>query len=394
MRIGIEGSTWAYPRGFGRYTRELTHALARADSPHEMTLVIHSSAGGRADLPDMPRSVVPTRGTDAEGGAVEERRSLREMARMGRALSRFDAVLFPTHYAFVPVSPRVRVGLVVHDAIVETIPQEWLRRRTDRLRWNAKTRLACGQASFVATSSHAAARAIRERLPVGDRPIVVLGAGAGPEFSPDGLPDDAALVERWLPPGRRFVLYVGAIGPHKRVPDLIRAFGRLAGDTGRPDLLVLVGSEQGSEPERASVERALAELGPARSRVVRPGFVPDATLAAFYRRAACVVLPARAEGFGLPALEAMACGAPVVAARIPALEEVCADAAAYFGQPDELPEVLSGILRDPTRRETLARAGRLRAASFSWDEAARRLLAAFGAAAEESAASSPVPRAP
>ncbi|HET6363162.1 MAG TPA: glycosyltransferase family 1 protein [Gemmatimonadota bacterium] len=377
MRIGIEGSTWPYPRGIGRYTRELTHALARAGSPHELTLVLYSAADGRADLPDMAWEVVPAGGVRFDIAAPEERRSLREMARMGRALSGFDAVLFPTHYAFVPVSPRVRLGLIVHDAIPETLPQEWLGPRSARLRWRAKTRLACRQASFFATSTIASARAIRERLPVGDRPVVVLGAGAAPIFSPHGLPEDAGLVEPWVPAGRRFVLYVGAIGPHKRVPDLIRAFGSMPADPDRPYLLVLVGSEQGTALERASVEQALEEAGTARSRVVRPGFLPDATLAAFYRRAACVVLPAEIEGFGLPALESMASGAPVVAARIPALEEVCAEAAEYFGDPVELPGILSRMLQDPARREALARAGPPRAAFYSWDEAARRLLAAF-----------------
>ena len=381
MRIGIEGSTWDYPRGFGRYTRELTHALARVWSPHELTLVIHSSAAGRADLPDMPRNVIPTRSTDVGVAAAEQRRSLFEMMRTGRALSRFDAVFFPTHYSFVPVSPRVRVGLVIHDAIPETIPQEWLRPRTTRLRWNAKTRLACCQASFVATSTLAAARAIRERLPIGNRPIVVLGAGTAPVFSPDALPEDPGLVEPWVPSGQRFVLYVGAIGPHKRVPDLIRAFGCVPTDPDRPDLLVLVGAEQGSERERGSVEQALAELGPARSRVVRPGFVPDATLAALYRRAACVVLPAEAEGFGLPALEAMASGAPVLASRIPALEEVCGDAAEYFDGIGALPGALGRLLSDPERRAILATRGPARATVFGWDTAARRLLAGFDTAA-------------
>jgi glycosyltransferase involved in cell wall biosynthesis len=394
LRIGIEGSTWPFPRGIGRYTRELTHALARAGSPHELTLVLYSSVGERADLPDMAREVVSVRWARADIAAPEERRSLREMARMGRALSRFDAVLFPTHYAFVPVSPRVRVGLVVHDAIPETLPQEWLGPRSARLRWHAKTRLACRQASFFATSTIASARAIRERLPVGDRPVVVLGAGAAPAFSPHHLPEDSGLVEPWVPAGRRFVLYVGAIGPHKRVPDLIRAFGSMPADSDRSDLLVLVGSEQGTEMERSSVERALEEAGPSRSRVVRPGFLPDATLAALYRRAACVVLPAEIEGFGLPAVEAMASGAPVLASRIPALEEVCGDAAEYFDGIGALPGALERLLSDADRRAVLAARGPARTATFGWDRAAERLLAAFDGLPVGSARPLKPPRAP
>ena len=112
-------------------------------------------------------------------------------------------------------------------------------------------------------------------------------------------------------------------------------------------------------------------------QVIRLPFVPDATLAALYRRATCLVVPSLAEGFGLPALEAMACGTPVVASRIPALEEVCADAAEYFDPIEELSAVMSALLQDPGRREALAAEGLARAGSFGWEEAARRLLDAM-----------------
>ena len=121
----------------------------------------------------------------------------------------------------------------------------------------------------------------------------------------------------------------------------------------------------------------LDAIGPLRSRVLRPGFVPDRTLAALYRAAGCVVLPAAAEGFGLPALEAMASGAAVLAARIPALEEVCGDVAAYFETPADLAGAIVRVLDDADWRAERARRGPERAAGFGWDAAARRLLAAW-----------------
>ncbi|HET9333951.1 MAG TPA: glycosyltransferase family 1 protein [Gemmatimonadota bacterium] len=378
MRIAIEGSTWAFSRGFGRFTRGLTRALARLDTEHQLTLVLDSSAARRTDLPDIPHSVVSTRHARDTTAAPEDWRSPVEMLQMSRALSRFDAIVFPTHYAFVPVWPRARVGLVIHDAIPETIPDGRLRRRSARLRWRAKTWLACRQASVVATPTRASARSIRERLPIGNKPVVVLGAGADPVFSADATPEDAGLVNPWVPPGRRFFLYVGGIGPHKRVPELIRAFGRIAAAPDRTDpLLVLVGAEEGTPLEREAVERAVESLGPTRTRVVRPGFLPDRALAAVYRRATCLVLPSEAEGFGLPVLEAMASGTPVVASRIPALQEVCADAAEYFDDLEGLPGALTRVLEDPDRRSALSRRGLERSAAFGWDEAAGSLLTAL-----------------
>jgi glycosyltransferase involved in cell wall biosynthesis len=122
---------------------------------------------------------------------------------------------------------------------------------------------------------------------------------------------------------------------------------------------------------------ALASIGSMADRVVQTGYIPDAVLAALYRGAECVVLPSKMEGFGLPALEAMASGAPLIVARNRALEEVCGDAAVYVDDMDGLSGALAALLGDATRRRDLRRAGVERAGHFGWDEAARRLLIAF-----------------
>jgi glycosyltransferase involved in cell wall biosynthesis len=379
LRIAIDGTTWGQSRGFGRYTRALTRALLRVAPERELALVIDRTAARRDDLPDMPRVVVPGGRPAADPAAATAGRTPAEIWRKARALSRFDTIVFPTHTEFVPVSPRARVGLVVHDAILDEDPDAWLSSRGAAIRWKAKTWLACRQARVIATSTRASERAIRECLPVGKRPIVVLGAGADPVFSAEESAEDARRVGVWVPAKGRYLLYVGAFGPHKRVPDLVDAFGVLAAMPDYADVrLVLVGGgTQGWDPDRPEVERAVEELGPLGSRVVLTGFLEDATLAALYRGAACVVVPASIEGFGLPALEAMASGTPVVASRIPALQEVCGEAAEYFEDPAALPSVLARLLRDPQARASLARQGPARAAGFGWDQAARRLLAAL-----------------
>jgi glycosyltransferase involved in cell wall biosynthesis len=188
---------------------------------------------------------------------------------------------------------------------------------------------------------------------------------------------DEDLLAPYVPTGRPFVLFVGGLSRHKRVPELVRAFGRVVAQ-GHPDLmLVLAGpdTEDTFATDPGGLDAALRDLGAARDRVVRPGFVSDETLAALYRRAVCTVLPSVAEGFGLPALESMASGTPLLLQRSAAVEEVCAEAAEYVANASELAPALARLLKDPARRAHLRQAGLARARLFSWDECARRVLA-------------------
>ena len=209
----------------------------------------------------------------------------------------------------------------------------------------------------------------------------MLTEGAASVFSPRAEPGDPERLEGVLGPKSRFVLFVGGISPHKRVGELVRAFGIVAAEPANEDLrLVLAGpgDRDSFAADRSGVAEAIASLGPHSARVVQTGFVADETLAALYRASECVVLPSLMEGFGLPALEAMASGAPLIVARNAALQEVCGEAAAEYVQDIRaLPAILRRVLGDATRRAELSRAGLERARQFGWDEAARRLLAAF-----------------
>jgi len=129
------------------------------------------------------------------------------------------------------------------------------------------------------------------------------------------------------------------------------------------------------------VSNAIDAIGPAGARVVRTGFVSDATLAALYRAATCVVLASVEEGFGLPAVEAMASGTPLVAANTPALRELCGSAADYVDRPEDLAGALAHLIDRPSELDRLRAAGPRQAARFSWGESARRLMAAFDRAA-------------
>ena len=384
MHIAIETSTWVNPRGYGRFTREFTRALLRASSPHSFTLVLDSGAAAAADLPDAPRIVAQTRQAVVHAARADGARSPADLFRMGTALSgsHFDAVIFPTLYSFVPVVSRAHVTVVVHDALPETVPELVLGSSRTRLLWKGKTWLACRQASTVATVSEASAMEIRNRLPL--KPgsdVLVLTEGVDSVFAAATQAEDRELREPWVSDGDPYVLYVGGLSPHKRVAALLHAFGRVAAAPGNGRLKLVLAGPGGLDSFRsddAQMAVAMDGLGERRDRVVHTGFVPDTTLAALYRGAACVALPSLVEGFGLPALEAMACGAPVLAARTPALEEVCGDAVDYFAEIDQLPEALARMLSDEPRRAHLRAAGPLRSRRFSWDEAARRWLEHVG----------------
>lgn len=380
MHVAIEASTWVNPRGYGRFTRELTRALLRAGSRHRFTLVLDSGAARAGDLPDAPTLVVPTGHAVVEAASARGSRSLTDLWRMGSALSdpRFDAIVFPTNYSFVPVRRGPHVILVIHDALPEKMPRVVLGSRKNELFWTLKSRVACWRADQIATVSETSAREIRRYLPVGRRPIGVLTEGISPIFSAVPTADDTTLVEAATGGPGPYVLFVGGLSPHKRVPDLVRAFGAIAA---RPEhrrlRLVLAGpgSVDSFEADTSGMTDALSAIGDSRPRVVTTGFVSDQALAALYRSAEALVLPSAAEGFGLPALEAMASGTPLVVARTPALEEVCGDAAAYVEEMPALAGALLDVLHDAAGREARRALGLSRVARFGWDEGARRLLA-------------------
>lgn len=353
--------------------------MIRASSRHEFTVVVDATRPD--DLPDVNVVVVKADRSVVDAATASSARSLADMWRMSAALSKgFDGVIFPTNYSYVPVRPGRFVTVVIHDAIPEAMPGLVLGSRRAQLLWNIKNRLACRQADLLATVSEASAREIRRLLPVGSRDLLVLTEGAAEIFSPDARTNDTDLVRTATRGAGRFILFVGGLSPHKRVAELVRAFGVLAQERGFEDLsLVLAGPDarDGFSADRSGVAAALQQLGADAERVVKTGFVSDETLAALYRQAACVVLPSATEGFGLPALEAMASGTPLIVARNPALAEVCGQAAEFVDDIARLSESLRHVLVDEHRRRELRSAGLEQARRFSWDESAQRLLAAF-----------------
>ena len=195
-------------------------------------------------------------------------------------------------------------------------------------------------------------------------PVVVIGAAG--QMAADTA--DPAIVARLGLAGSRFVLAVGSANPTKNFARLLTAFA----DVADPDLrLVIVGG--GNEAVFA------AEAATVTDRVVRAGRVDDAALTALYGAATALVFPSTYEGFGLPPLEAMACGCPVIASIAASIPEVCGDAAVYFDpyDPIAITAAIDRVAGDAQLRDQLTMLGRRRAAHFTWNRSATLLLDAI-----------------
>jgi glycosyltransferase involved in cell wall biosynthesis len=170
-----------------------------------------------------------------------------------------------------------------------------------------------------------------------------------------------------------YILHVGPCAPRKNVETLVDAFALLRQRRRLPHRLILAGRE---DANRRRVLERCARLGVA-DAVIAPGVVDDSRLADLYRGAACFVFPSLYEGFGMPVLEAMACGAPVITSAVTALPEVAGDAAHLLADPqdaEELADALWRMLEDSAWRQQFIQRGLARARQFTWQAAAQKHL--------------------
>jgi len=388
LTIGVDLSCWTNQRGYGRYTRNVVRALLDCDGPHQFVGFVDAATAVNGGIPDgfpvvsVNQSEPPSQAANAFG-----RRGIRDIGRMSRAVARsgVDLMFFPSSYSYFPVPPWMRCVVVVHDAIAERWPKLIFPTLSGRVAWTIKSRLACWQANRVVTVSTAAGKAIRDHLGVSEGRLRVVYEAADPIFGAGeapGEPDADVRLRYGLPTDKLLLLYVGGLSPHKNLGALIAAYSRL---TAQPEDANLVHLALVGETEREVFYSAyhqlvaqVRQLGLS-ERVTFTGYVPDADLVHLYRTATCLILPSRDEGFGLPVVEAMTCGSPVIASRAGALPELVGDAGLLV-DPDDVEE-FSGALRriayDPGLRAELRSRGLRRASELSWEKAALNLLRIF-----------------
>ncbi len=233
-------------------------------------------------------------------------------------------------------------------------------------RFRATVTAAARHADRVVTISEQARQEIRRHLGVEPERIDVIRPGIEEYFRARGDADaDRALLRDRYGLGDDFLLFVGTTDPRKNLDRLLRAFARCLPEPGFPSRLVLIGQAGFGSP---SVEARLNQLGLGES-VLRPGFVPDSDLPSFYRRARLLAFPSLIEGFGLPVVEAMAAGCPVVTSNASCLPEV-AGGAAELVDPRNVESIARGLRRvahDSDRARQLVTSGHERARDFTWE---------------------------
>jgi glycosyltransferase involved in cell wall biosynthesis len=391
LRIGVDAACWLNRRGFGRYTRELMHAILAADQNNEYVLFMDAATSTAAEaLPDERRArrvVVETGAAATRAAAASGSRSPRDLWKMRQAVAAYDEPLdvffFPADYTYFPVSTSARVVVTKHDMTDRRVPELLFPNWRSRLLWEAKIRLAMRRADLVFTVSETSRRDIVAAFRLPAQRVRVISDAVDPSFSPapPGAAREDVLARYGIAANESFVLYVGGISPHKNLATLVEAFARWRTQHGaRPVSLVLVGDYVADvfHSSYPGIRDLVARSG-LESSVRFTGFVPDADLRYFYSAADALVLPSLYEGFGLPVLEAMACGAPVIASRGGALPEVVGEAGLLFDAlaVDQLAAALARVLGDARLRSQLIERGHTRAAQFSWDASARAAIAAF-----------------
>lgn len=281
-------------------------------------------------------------------------------------------LLHSPHYTH-PLRWSGPLAVTVHDATFFSNP-EWHTRAKGPF-FRTATRLAARRADVCIVPAQATADELHTRLGVDPDRMQVAHLGVDPALfaPPDAAAKARARAAAGLEPEEEFVAFLGTLEPRKNVPALIRGWVSACSRLAEPPALVLAG---GAGWDR-ELEAAVAAV-PSGLRLLRPGYLPLADLPGLLGAAAVVAYPSLGEGFGLPVLEAMACGAAVLTTRRLALPEVGGDAVAYT-EPDEasIADALGWLLTDPELRDRLGRAGLARAAGFSWAACAEAHLAGY-----------------
>ncbi|MCC7416914.1 MAG: glycosyltransferase family 4 protein [Acidobacteria bacterium] len=360
MRIGIDARKLR-DFGIGTYIRNLLRHLARIDRQTEYVLICRpADAAGLAATGENFRAVPETAGNY----------SIAEQIKIPLLLKREGITLFHAPHYVLPPLVACRSVVTIHDCIHLMFPQ-YLPGRLALTYARGSMAMAAGRATRVMTVSESSKRDIMRLFGTDPAKISVIYNAYDERFGVEPSQEDVARVRERFQLHDQFVLYAGNVKPHKNLERLIEAF-HLVRRRGLEQLkLVMIGDEI----SRYAALRRAVHQHQLHKYVRFLGYLPEETLAVMYRLAGVFVFPSLYEGFGLPPLEAMASGTPVVTSNVSSLPEV-ADQAAVLVDPYDPYSIADGIhrvLTDESTRRDLRQRGLARARQFSWDDSVRQI---------------------
>jgi len=368
MPIYLDVSAAVHHRaGLGRYAESLARALV-ATGPERYAL-FYNQERGVEPLAGLERT--PTQTVRLGYKPWRMLVWLGQLTRVGFNRLLPDAVLFHATEHLLPPLRGVPAVLTVHDLIFRHLPTH--HKPLNRCYLNLTMPLYCRRAAHIIAVSESTRRDLLAAYDLPSAKVSVVHEAADPRFRPQPPEALSAVRARHGLP-ERYLLFVGTIEPRKNLVRLLSAFETVHA-AGLTDGLLVVG-RRGWLCDEFFVR---LEASPARRAVLLPGYLPDEDLPAIYAAAQALVFPSLYEGFGLPLLEALACGTPVACSNTSSLPEVAGEAALYFDPTNT--EALIGAVRrlltDRPLQEELRRRGLAQAARFSWQRAAVETTAIY-----------------
>jgi glycosyltransferase involved in cell wall biosynthesis len=363
MKIVIDGR-WLGRTGIGRYSSELLAELQKQATDHEYVVLL---------LPEQFEKWVPSNARFTKALTTSEVYSLAEQFKLPFEIYRHKPDLVHFQAFNLPLFYFGRYVVTIHDLTLVKF-KNVRGSGAARLVYAAKQQLmklvlwsAIKRAAQIMTPAEYTKDALVDRYSIGRGKITTTLLAVGDELSNKGSSSS-------LRPKTPFLLYVGNYYPYKNVGALVAAFNESSFKT-QGGSLVLVGKPEYFQ----NLIRAQVETLKLSAQVLFPGFVTDEELTALYKDAHLFVFPSLSEGFGLPGLEAMAYGTPVLSAYASCLPEIYGDAAHYFdpNKTEDLTAQLDLLLRDGERRQALVTAGYAQIKLYSWAKTAEQTLAVY-----------------
>ncbi len=384
MRVGVDATSWSNRRGYGRFTRALLSEVVKLDPQNHYTFFVDHECEEFPLPPDVDVWRVATKVPTIQAASADGRRSLSDLWQVARAFRQapIDLLYFPTDYTYVPGFMGIPRIVTIHDAISELFPEMIFPTLRSKILYRAKVRSGMHQARLLVTVSEYSRRRLVEKLNIPQARFRVVSEAPDQIFRP--LEDSVAgeVSKRWgIPADAKCLIYVGGFSPHKNLLMLLDVFRELSGWEAFQDLrFVLVGDYAG-DPFFSCYSQLVERVKQCNleGRVLFTGRLEDKDVVVLLNRAHALVLPSVCEGFGLPGVEAAACGTPTVATTESPLPELLGAGVLAVDPNDRAGwlDALERVLTDKALHKRMREAALIAASRLSWQNSARQLLSVF-----------------